>query len=115
MEYILSIVTIEALGDWSFTKYVQGDRKNIWYKLLGYVSYVGLLEFFQKSIEVRGLAWTNSAWDGWSNLTTGLVAFVLFNEKPTLKQFVGMVLISVGLFFLGNTAITTYGTNNGKK
>ena len=112
MEFIIPIVSIEALGDWSFTKFVQESRKNVFYKLLGYLSYIGVLEMFQKSIETQGLSWTNSAWDGWSNLTTGLVAIFLFKEKPSPKQFIGIALISLGLFLLGTNGIHTYG--NGK-
>jgi multidrug transporter EmrE-like cation transporter len=108
MEYILPVVAIEAVGDWSFTKFVELHRKNLFYKILGYASYIGVLELFQKTIEVKGLAWANGAWDGWSNIATGLVAVLIFKEKPTLKQFLGLLLISVGIFFLGTDAITTY-------
>ena len=113
MEFIASIVTIEALGDWSFTKFVKEGRKNIFYKILGYGCYVGLLELFQGTIEKKGLSWANSAWDGWSNLATGLVAVLIFKEKPSLKEFLGIVLISVGLFFLGMDGIASY-NNHGK-
>jgi multidrug transporter EmrE-like cation transporter len=108
MEYIIPIVTIEALGDWSFTKFIQEGHKNNFYKLLGYVCYIGVLELFQKSILVKGLAWTNSAWDGWSNIATGLVALLIFKEKPNLKQFIGIALVSLGIFLLGTDGIASY-------
>jgi multidrug transporter EmrE-like cation transporter len=113
MDLIIPIVTIEAIGDWSFTKFVEGYRKNIFYKILGYLSYIGVLEMFQKTIERKGLSWANSAWDGWSNLATGLVALVIFKEKPTLKEYFGMALICIGIFFLGTDGVKTY--NNGGK
>jgi multidrug transporter EmrE-like cation transporter len=113
MEYMFPIVGIEALGDWSFTRFVQDHRKNVFYKILGYLSYIGILELFQKSIETQGLSWTNSAWDGWSNLTTGAVAILYFGERPSLKQFIGILLISLGLFLLGTNGVHTYG--NGKR
>jgi multidrug transporter EmrE-like cation transporter len=108
MDYILPIVTIEALGDYSFTKFIQEGRKNNFFKLLGYVCYIGVLELFQKSIQLKGLAWTNSAWDGWSNIATGLVALLVFREKPSPKELFGIVLISAGIFFLGTEGITSY-------
>jgi multidrug transporter EmrE-like cation transporter len=113
MEFILPVVAIEAVGDWSFTKFVEGYRKKPFYKVLGYASYIAVLELFQKTIEVKGLSWANAAWDGWSNIVTGLVALLIFKEKPTLKQFIGMILISFGIFFLGTEAVTTY-NNAGK-
>jgi multidrug transporter EmrE-like cation transporter len=112
MEYIIPIVSIEALGDWSFTKFIQEGRKNVFYKILGYLSYIGVLEFFQSSIENKGLAWTNSAWDGWSNIATGLVALVIFGERPSLREFIGIILISVGIFFLGTQGTDGYKNKN---
>jgi len=108
MEFIVPIVGIEALGDWAFTKYLQEKKEHIFYKLLGYISYIGVLEMFQKAIEIKGLAWTNSAWDGWSNLTTGAVALFIFKEKPNMKQLIGILLVSLGLFFLGAKGIQSY-------
>ena len=113
MEFIIPIVSIEALGDWSFTKFVQGYRENLFYKILGYLSYIGVLELFQKTIERKGLSWANSAWDGWSNIATSFVALFIFGEKPKLKELFGIALISLGLFFLGTDGIATY--NNGGK
>lgn len=108
MEFIAPIVTIEALGDWSFTKYVQGHRKEPMYKLIGYFFYIALLELFQKAIEFKGLGWANSAWDGWSNLVTGLMAIFIIGERPCMRELFGMMLISVGLFFLGTTGTANY-------
>jgi multidrug transporter EmrE-like cation transporter len=108
MEYILSIISIEALGNYSFTKFIQDGRTNVFFKLLGYACYIGVLEMFQKSIQLKGLIWTNSAWDGWSNIATGLIALLVFREKPSPKELFGIVLISVGLFFLGTDGIANY-------
>lgn len=108
MEFIASIVTIEALGDWGFTKFIQEGRKNVYYKILGYTCYVAILEFFQNAIQTKGLSWANSAWDGWSNLATGAVALFVFGEKPSLKQLAGIIMISLGLFLLGTDGIQSY-------
>ncbi len=108
MQFILPVVAIEAVGDWSFTKYVQEGQKHIFYKVLGYLSYIGVLELFQKTIQSHGLAWANSAWDGYSNIATGAVALLIFKEKPTWKELFGIALISVGIFFLGTDSIASY-------
>jgi multidrug transporter EmrE-like cation transporter len=114
MNYIGPVVITEAIGDWSFTKYVQGNRKNPFYRLFGYICYIGVLEFFQKTIELKGLTWANSAWDGWSNLITFLIAFLLFGERPSMQAFFGIILISLGLFFIGTDAVATYGNITNK-
>jgi multidrug transporter EmrE-like cation transporter len=99
MDFIAGIVTIEAFGDYLLALYA---KESAWWQLgLGYGSYAILLSMFIKAIKEKGLAWANSAWDGWSNLATGLVALILLKERPTLKELLGMGLISAGLFLLG--------------
>ena len=99
MDFILGIVTIEALGDYQLALYAKDPK---WYYLgLGYGAYAILLALFISSIKRMGLAWSNSAWDGWSNLATGLVAILILKEKPNPKELIGMILISAGLFLLG--------------
>lgn len=108
MQFILPVVAIEALGDWSFAKYIQEGQKHIFYKVLGYLSYIGVLELFQKTIRSNGLAWANSAWGGYSNIATSAVALLVFKEKPSWRELFGIVLISAGLFFLGTEPIASY-------
>ena len=104
MEFIAGVVTIEAFGDYQLALYAKDSQ---WWNLgFGYASYAILLSMFIKAIKDKGLAWANSAWDGWSNIATGLVAIFALGEKPTTKEFLGMLLISAGLFLLG-----TRGTN----
>jgi multidrug transporter EmrE-like cation transporter len=105
MDFIAAIVTVEAFGDYQLAQYA---TKNYLPGLfLGYASYAITLLLFIKSIRTMGLAWSNSAWDGWSNLATSLVAIFILKEKPNPHELMGMVLISVGLFLLG-----TEGTRN---
>ena len=100
MEYILGMVTIEAVGDYQLARYAKEAK---WWQLgIGYGSYAILLSLFIRAIQLKGLAWANTAWDGWSNLATGAVAIFLLNERPTWREFAGMVLVSAGLLLLGN-------------
>ena len=111
MDFIAGIVTIEAAGDYMLALYAKDPK---WWSLgLGYSAYAILLALFISSIKKMGLAWSNSAWDGWSNLATGLVAIFVLKEKPTLKELAGMILISAGLFLLG-TKGTSNGSSSGK-
>lgn len=100
MEYILSIVSIEALGDYQLALYAEkGVEYALW---IGYLAYGVTLWLFVQAIKAKGLAWANSAWDGWSNIATGAVALFILKEKPTQNQLAGIALISAGLFLLGN-------------
>jgi len=98
--FIGAIVTIEALGDYHLALYA---TKGILSSLaIGYFSYGVTLLFFIQSIRTMGLAWSNSAWDGWSNIATNLVAVFALGEKASTTEYLGMGLISLGLILLGN-------------
>ena len=97
---IWAIVTIEAFGDYHLALYA--TKGIIASLLIGYLSYGAALVFFIHSIRTMGLAWSNSSWDGWSNITTNLVAVLALGEKPSNTEYIGMALISLGLLLLGN-------------
>jgi multidrug transporter EmrE-like cation transporter len=99
MEFIAGMVTVEAVGDYNLARYAKEGR---WWQLgTGYGAYAILLAMFIKAIKEKGLLWANTAWDGWSNIATGLVALVLLGERPTGKELAGIALVSAGLFLLG--------------
>ena len=95
-----AIVTIEALGDYHLALYA--TKGIIGSLVIGYLAYGTALVFFVNSIRNMGLAWSNSAWDGLSNIATNLVAVFALGEKPTTTEYFGMGLISLGLVLLGN-------------
>lgn len=92
-------MAIEAVGDYNLARYTTtNSTQNL---LIGYGSYMGLLVLFIQSIKKMGLAWSNWAWDGWSNIATGAVALFILGERPSGKELLGMGLITAGLFLLG--------------
>lgn len=99
MEYIIPIVLIEAFGDYNLAEYVK-TNSNVELGM-GFASYGAVLLIFIQSIRTMGLAWSNAAWDGWSNLATGLVAVVILKERPSSMQIGGMLLVFIGLVMLG--------------
>jgi len=98
--FIAGIVLIEALGDYYLAEFaINGLASGV---VIGYLSYAIVLVLFVSSIRTMGLAWSNSAWDGSSNIATNLVAVYGLGEKPSTTQYIGMGLISFGILLLGN-------------
>jgi len=100
MEYIIPIVAIEAYGDYNLANYAT-KGSHIQDFFLGCLSYLSVLVLFVASIRDKGLAWSNTAWDGWSTLATSGVAVGLLNERPSLQEYIGIGLTSLGLIILG--------------
>jgi hypothetical protein len=101
MDFIIGIVTLGAFGDYELARYAKDSSS--WISLgAGYASYAVMLAMYIQSIKTKGLAWSNSAWDGWSDIATNLVAFTVLGERATYTELLGMGLIAAGLFLLGN-------------
>ena len=96
---IAGIVGIEALGDYHLAKFATNNSGNSLF--IGYGAYALTLILFIHSIRTMGLAWSNSSWDGWSNIATNLVAVYGLKEKPSQIEYIGMGFISFGLVLLG--------------
>ena len=101
MNNIAGVTIAELVGDYNFKKFVETLRRNPLYKILGYTAYCVCLEFFQNSIEVKGLAWSNAMWDSYSNIATGTMAVVFLGEQVTEVELIGYVLISIGIMLVG--------------
>ncbi len=94
----LILTLVEALGDYSLKKYVHGAGNGFLGLGVGvYLSLAGILVWLFQTL---GLAIINSYWDGLSNIVTMVVAACLLNEKYTLKQWIGMAIVGLGLFLL---------------
>jgi multidrug transporter EmrE-like cation transporter len=99
MEYIIPIVGIEAYGDYMLANYAsKGGAQNF---AVGSLSYLILLVLFVGAIKDKGLAWANTAWDGWSTLATSAVAVFALGERPSFIQNLGIIFTVMGLVLLG--------------
>lgn len=68
--------------------------------LMTYGGYNALGYTLTQLLKSNGLIVTNSLWDGLSNIMTTTLG-LFFGEVPTAREWVGVVLISVGIFILG--------------
>lgn len=95
---LLSLV--EVIGNYGLKRYAQGAN---WpFLALGisvYMTLVGILVWLFKTL---GLAITNSYWDATSNIISMFVAAFFLKESYTIKQWLGMGIVGVGLFLIGD-------------
>lgn len=94
---LLSIT--EVFGDFALKKYAnEGGLNFLAYGLLGYV---GVVYFLIQSLKGSSVLMVNAAWDGISAFIESLLAYFVLGERfSDPNQYIGIVLIVVGLFFL---------------
>jgi len=89
----------EIVGDFGFKAFANnGGIRNF---ATGSIGYVGVIFFLIKSLQGSTVLLVNAAWDGLSALIGSVAAIVILGERfADPMQYVGLVLIIVGLFFL---------------
>jgi multidrug transporter EmrE-like cation transporter len=89
----------EIVGDFGFKAFANnGGIRNF---ATGSVGYVGVIYFLIRSLQGSTVLLVNTAWDGLSTILGSLAAFIILGERfADPMQYVGLVLIIVGLFFL---------------
>jgi multidrug transporter EmrE-like cation transporter len=98
--YSIGLLSItEVFGDFALKKYAnEGGLTFLAYGILGYV---GVVYFLIHSLRGSSLLMVNAAWDGISAFIESLLAYIVLGERfSDPNQYIGIVLIVVGLFFL---------------
>lgn len=89
---------VEALGDTALKKYAVDGGKL--FLSAGMGIYILLSIILVQLFKTMGLAITNTYWDATSNLITMAIGFFIFKEKYTIRQWIGMFIVSIGIFLI---------------
>jgi multidrug transporter EmrE-like cation transporter len=93
---LLSLV--ESVGDFSLKKYAITDSKGfLGIGVAVYTILAGILGWLMKT---NGLAIVNAFWDATSNVLTMALGGLVFNETYTVRQWIGMVVVTLGIFMM---------------
>ena len=89
----------EIIGDFGFKAFANnGGIKNF---TTGFIGYIGVVWFLIKSLQGSTVLLVNAAWVGLSALIESAAAFFILGERlADPSQYIGLVLIIMGLFFL---------------
>jgi len=98
---IIVLSAIEVFGDFNLRWYAQSN--NPVYFGYGLVGYIGVVLYLIKCLRSQNVMYVNGMWDSVSTIIESLAAYVVLGdrlERPS--QYVGLVLIIVGIFMLKN-------------
>lgn len=89
----------EIIGDFGFKGVARGPTAHNWAQ--GVFGYIGVIYYLIKSLRVGNVTYVNGMWDGISGILETLAAYFIFGEVlNTKEQYLGIVLIAVGLTLL---------------
>jgi uncharacterized membrane protein len=85
----------ESVGDYALKVFSNTGSKPM--LGLGMAVYAGLASLLGWLFKFNGLAITNAFWDATSNVLTMFMGTVIFNETYSLRQWIGMVTVTLGI------------------
>jgi len=94
-----TLALVEIIGDFGFKQFANNG---------GYISfatgvtgYIGVIYFLIRSLQGSQVLLVNAAWDGISAVIESFAAILFLGEYFTDPlQYVGIIMIIIGLFFL---------------
>ena len=98
MDAIAVVVFLELIGDTALRHYAL--KGGIMSLALGFGFYNYMLTWWIKALKRMPLAMGNAQWDGWSSLITALWCQFGLKEELTIRQWVGVYAVGIGLLLL---------------
>lgn len=97
--YLIFLSAVEIIGDFALENYANTGSIDAF--LLGILGYIGVVYFLIKSLRGSTILYVNGMWDGISSILISLAAFFYLGERfENPRQYFGLLLIIVGLFYL---------------
>ena len=96
---LLLLSATEIVGDFGFKDYARhGGTKAFAQGTLGYV---GVIYFLIRSLRRGNVLYVNGMWDGVSAVLETIAAYFLLGERLNTKtQYLGLIIVIVGMFML---------------
>jgi multidrug transporter EmrE-like cation transporter len=96
---IVALTCVEIVGDFGFKQF--SNHGGIVPFTIGTLGYVGVVIMLIISLQNSTIMMVNGAWDGISGLIESTAAYLFLGERfHHPLQYLGLILISVGLYFL---------------
>ena len=96
---IVALCCIEIVGDFGYKQFA--NNGGIIPFVVGTVGYIGVVGMLIVSLQNSSIMMVNGAWDGISGLLESAAAYLFLGERfHHPLQYMGLILISVGLYFL---------------
>lgn len=96
---ILWITLSEIIGDTGFKYYARNNELSFF--SIGITGYAGVCYYLIQALQHKNILMVNGTWDGFSTLLEGIFAFIVLGERLIyIRQYVGYILITIGLFLL---------------
>lgn len=93
---ILLVACLEALAQ--STIYYSNVSKNYLYLIVGIALYVCVAFAIYNAYDYKGVGMVNAIWSAISIILLVMIGIMVFKEKITIQEYVGILFIIMGIF-----------------
>lgn len=97
---IFGMIIIESLGQ-SLIRKFSDDSSKIYFFIIGWVCYLGVLYLLYKSYDYVNTAVANALWSAGTIISMALIGKYYFEEDLNKYEIGGLVVIITGILILG--------------
>lgn len=96
---LLPLVLIEIVGDFGYEHFANNGGVKPF--MIGTVGYIATIYYLIRSLQGSSILVINVAWDAISAIIETLAAMFILHEYPNnYSEYIGIILIIAGLYFL---------------
>jgi multidrug transporter EmrE-like cation transporter len=100
---LLFVVFFEAIAQSSV--YYANKTNNKWFILIGMFSYAILCLLIFKAYNYKGVGMINAIWSGMSLFIMVSTGVIIFKEKISIKEYIGILFIILGILIINQRNI----------
>jgi multidrug transporter EmrE-like cation transporter len=96
---LIPLILVEIIGDFGYKEFA--NKGGLTYFAVGTIGYIGVIYYLIRCLQGSKVLIINAAWDGLSALIESGTAMIVLGERfDDPLQYVGILFIIAGLFFL---------------
>ena len=101
--FVIVCVVLETFAEISLNKWAQkttDGRNKTWMMAVGIVLYIGIAVTYAFALKNGTVTVANAWWQCLGLIVITLVGIYLFHDKPTIGQWIGIIVVAVGTILL---------------
>ena len=98
---VFVISFFEIVGQMFIKTYYEQENRQIYFFLLGWLAYLGVVYFLFRAYSTGNFAIVNSSWNAVTTFTIAVIGWFYYKEHLTKIEIIGVGLVILGFLVIG--------------
>jgi small multidrug resistance pump len=97
---VFGLVALETIAQYFARKY-KDNKEKLWMFIAAVICYIGIAYLLVKTYDFKNIGLVNALWSGLALISVAIVGIVLFDEKFSKAEYIGIAFVLIGTILLG--------------